>query len=286
MGAHRAVSPKARDDGPAAIGNEFNLPGQHLADELPPRYLPPNDPSHDQFPDDRCAYDRGLEDLRFRALLGAAAWSRLPSAIRRRFSKRLGAGVSVTYAGEIVESCRSRFGVLLAHLCRLIGAPLPLCDDIGVPAIVTVTEDGAAGGQFWTRIYGRRCGFPQVIHSSKRFGGPTGLEEYLGGGFGIALRISADAQALHFHSDHYFVAVGGARLRLPGWLNPGALTISHVDRGAGRFAFELALRHPLFGEVMRQTSVFRERFAGPESEDQPHDNGWLNRSARASSPCR
>lgn len=202
-----------------------------------------------------------LHDLRFGALLGAAAWSRLPEAVRQRFSKRLRPGASVTYAGEIVESRRTSFGKLLAELCRLIGAPLPLSDDVAVPAVVTVTEDGVAGGQFWTRMYGRTRGFPQIIHSSKRFAGPTGLEEYLGRGFGIALTVSADAQSLNFHSDHYFLRLGAIRLRLPGWLGLGALTVGHVDRGSGGFAFVLVLRHPLFGEVIRQTGLFRERFA-------------------------
>jgi uncharacterized protein DUF4166 len=201
----------------------------------------------------------GLHDFRFRGLLGNAAWSRLPAAVRARFGKRLGPASAVTYVGTIVDSHRTLSGWFLANFCRLIGGPLPLDADVGVPAVVTVTEDGASGGQFWTRMYGRRRGFPQVIHSSKRFAGPTGLEEYLGRGFGIALTVSADDTALHFHSDHYFLEFGGARLRLPRWLGPGALTISHVDRGEGWFAFVLSLRHPLLGDVIGQTGVFRER---------------------------
>ncbi|HEX4326090.1 MAG TPA: DUF4166 domain-containing protein [Burkholderiales bacterium] len=199
-----------------------------------------------------------LHDLRFRALLGADAWSRLPPAVCERFSKHLLPGAAVTYVGEIVESRKLWQGRVLAQLARLIGAPLPLYDDTGVPAVVSVTEDAACGGQFWTRMYGRKRGFPQVIHSSKRFAGPTGLEEYLGLGFGIALVVSADTQALHFHSDHYFFALGGRRLRLPRWLSPGALTISHVDRGGGWFAFVLALRHHWLGELVSQTGLFRE----------------------------
>ena len=198
-------------------------------------------------------------DLRFRTLLGAAAWAGLPPAIRERFSRRLGVGAAVTYVGEIVESHHSRIGHMLAQLGRLIGAPLPLYDDIGAPAVVTVTEDRPNGGQHWTRLYGRAHGFPQVIHSSKCFAGPTGLEEYLGCGFGIALTVSADAYALRFHSDHFFLALGQARLRLPRRLSPGALTVSHVDLNDGGFAFILELHHPLFGEIVRQVGLFRER---------------------------
>jgi hypothetical protein len=209
--------------------------------------------------DDRAAQPADLRDLRFRALLGEAGWSRLPQAVRDRFSKRLRPGMAVTYVGEITESRRNGAGQALAQLCRLIGAPLPLYDDLGVAAVVTVTEDGQAGGQFWTRMYNQAHGFPQVIHSSKRFAGPTGLEEYLGCGFGIALAVSADDTALHFHSRGYFLAVGGMRLRLPAWLAPGALTISHIDKGDGGFAFVLDLRHPLLGPMLRQVGVFRER---------------------------
>jgi hypothetical protein len=200
-----------------------------------------------------------LCDLRFRALLGAAAWSRLPATVRARFSKRLQPGLAVTYAGRIVHSRRSWLGAVLTQGARVVGAPLPLHDDLGMAAVVTVTEDAASGGQFWTRQYGRERGFPQVIHSSKRFAGPTGLEEYLGAGFGIALTVSADEQALHFHSDHYFVQLGRWRLRLPRFLSPGQLTISHVDFGADWFAFVLVLEHPLAGVIVSQTGIFRER---------------------------
>jgi hypothetical protein len=198
-------------------------------------------------------------DPRYGALLGTSGWQRLPHAIRERFAERPESRATVTYCGAIVQSRRTRPGKLLAQLCRFMGAPLPLTDDVDLPAVVAVVEDGATGGQIWTRIYARKRGFPQVIQSRKRFCGPTGLEEYLGRGFGIALTVSADPWALHFHSDHYFLRVGAIRLRLPAWLAPGALTISHVECGDGWFAFVLGLRHPLLGEVIRQTALFRER---------------------------
>ena len=48
-------------------------------------------------------------------------------------------------------------------------------------------------------------------------------------------------------------------------LSPGALTISHVDFGADWFAFVLVLEHPLLGEILSQTGLFRERRPGGPS---------------------
>ena len=200
--------------------------------------------------------DDALYDYRFRRLVPAADWDALPEDVRRRFSKRLAGQAVATYSGEIVWTRLSRPGWLLAQLCRLIGAPLPTETSGPAPAAVAVSEDRASGGQCWTRLYGRACGHPQVIHSAKSFAGPTGLEEHIGGGFGMALTVRAETDALIFASDHYFWRRGGLRLRLPRWLAPGTTIVTHRHLGAGRFAFDLAVVHPLFGELVSQHALF------------------------------
>lgn len=200
-----------------------------------------------------------LKDSRFRKLLGEAGWRRLPAPVRERFGKRLKRGDSIAYQGHIQEMVMSRAGHLFAQACRLIGAPLPYDrDSINAPAVVIVTEDTATDGQFWIRQYGRKRGFPQTVHSSKRFDGPTGLEEYIGYGIGMALTVEATDTALLFKSAHYYVTLLGKRLRLPAWLSPGALTIGHHERGNGRFAFTLSLVHPLLGDLIQQTAIFTQ----------------------------
>src|SRR4249919_3416112 len=174
-----------------------------------------------------------LDDRRFHALLPDEEWGRLPLAIWRRFSKRLADGKTVVYVGEIDEASFSRIGWWLAQIARVIGGPLPTGAETGVPMIVAVTEDAASGGQIWTRICARRHGFPQVIHSAKRFAGPTGLEEYVGYGVSMALRICVEREALLFRSVGYVLQVGGLRLPLPDWLTPGDLTVTHSDLGGG-----------------------------------------------------
>jgi len=199
-----------------------------------------------------------LVDLRFRALIGKEAWDALPLAVRRRFSKRLSGQAVALYRGRVVRSEFSALGWLFAQALRLIGAPLPISRDTDVPAVVSVSEDGASGGQVWSRLYGRKRGFPQVIHSAKRFAGSTGLEEYVGMGIGMALKVDPMACGLRFVSNHYFVAVAGRRLRLPRWLEPGRTEVEHHDLGHGCFLFGLRLAHPWFGRLVEQHALFRD----------------------------
>ena len=81
------------------------------------------------------------------------------------------------------------------------------------------------------------------------------------GGVGLGLTIARDIVRAHggdvFLEDSPF---GGlrVRLRLPAFLVPGALTVTHRDLGEGRFLFGLDVVHPLFGPIIHQTAIFRE----------------------------
>jgi hypothetical protein len=199
-----------------------------------------------------------LGDLRFRKLLPRSDWEMLPSAVKARFSKRLAGGATALYTGTVKEVRMTRAGRLLAQILRLIGAPLPLFDHAGVPTVVTVTEDLKTGGQIWTRLYANRVGFPQVIHSAKRFSGPTGLEEYVGFGITMGLVVSASPVGLTFKSAGYYVGLGRFRLSLPRWVTPGSLTVKHTETGADRFVFEMSLRHRVLGELVYQAAEYHD----------------------------
>lgn len=197
-------------------------------------------------------------DTRFRSLMRAEDWDSLPLSIRRRFSKRLANGATALYAGEVLETTMSRLGWLWAQALRPIGGPLPLTRNRHVPAVVVVTEDHACRGQIWTRLYGRPGGFAQVVQSSKRFAGPTGLEEYVGYGIGMTLTVEAREGALIFRSRDYFIELFGSRWRLPAWLAPGDTVVTHAELPDGRFSFTLQLIHPRLGHMIRQMGMFRE----------------------------
>lgn len=199
-----------------------------------------------------------LADLRFCALLGEAAWATLPEAVRRRFSKRLAPDEIAIYRGTVATTELSRAGRVLSFLARAIGAPLPLSDGATGPALVAVTEDASLGGQSWTRVYARPGHAPQTIHSTKRFRGETGLEEYVGYGIGMTLRVTVEAGALVFRSAGYFLELGRWRWRIPRALEPGRMQITHRDEEAGNFSFRLTLDHPVLGRLLHQLAYFSD----------------------------
>jgi len=204
-----------------------------------------------------------LGDLRFRGLLSSADWATLPPAVRRRFSKRLKGGAAAIYTGHVTICVISRAGWLLSQTLRIIGAPLPLASQSGLPTVVSVTEEGASDGQNWTRVYARKGGFPQVIHSTKRFSGPTGLEEYIGFGIRMALALTVENGALVFSSAGYFIDIGRLSIALPRWLSPGRTVVTHRETAREQFLFTLDLTHRWLGTLIHQEALYTEVQACP-----------------------
>jgi hypothetical protein len=209
------------------------------------------------------SYSPTAPDTRFRDLVGHDAWITLPAAVQRRFSKRFKRAEPVLYSGHVVETQHNGPGRVLAAFASLIGSPLPMPGDAIGAAAVSVIEDPVTGFQNWTRTYEQIGTFPHVVHSMKRFAGPTGLEEYVGRGIGMALVVTVEEQALVFRSAQYFVQLFGRRVRLPRLLEPGVMEIIHRDEPSYRaleraFSFTLTLTHPLFGCLVRQLAYFKE----------------------------
>ena len=196
-------------------------------------------------------------ETRFARLAGDS-WMRLPAPIRRRFSRHLADGERIVYLGEVAATRMTLVGRLVAQLARLVGAPLPLEASNCVPVTVIVTGSERLCGQVWTRIYDRARGFPQVIQSVKSFGGATGLEEIVGRGVGMRLKLGVRDGALLFRSAGYFIRCLGVQLSLPNWLTPGVIEVIHREESDGQFSFSLSVTHLWAGHVIDQIAFFRE----------------------------
>jgi hypothetical protein len=194
-----------------------------------------------------------------KALLGDAAWQRLPAAVRQRFTDP---ARRADYIGtfEIVRA--SKLGRVLALFCRCLGTPVVPRTGAQVPALVQVVPTGH--GITWRREYRWPAGRPYVVRSTKVIAADGTLTERLPAGLCMPLDLYEFAGALHFVSRgyHFEIPVPGIRARLkiplPSWLSPGVTHVSQVDEPDGWFRFTLTVTHPLFGEVFHQTGRFSE----------------------------
>lgn len=195
--------------------------------------------------------------LRYPLLLGPT-WRLLPPQLQSRFTGYKPPRQQIIYQGRVHETRHSFAGRCLTKLAAFIGSPLPFSLSARGPATVIVREAADFNGQYWTRVYPTSKGTPQVIHSVKKFAGPTGLMEMISPHIAVCLKLKASRQALTFTSAGYLLVFGRWHLPLPNWLSPGRLTVIHRQTGLRKFRFTLALTHPLFGDLVYQTGIFEE----------------------------
>ncbi|MFN7857076.1 MAG: DUF4166 domain-containing protein [Acidovorax sp.] len=201
--------------------------------------------------------------MNLRALLGAAAWSRLPQPVQRRFGI---AHTEATYCGRMELRC-SRMGRIFAALARCWGGPLTGISAADSPATVRVTHNGR-GGVVWERCFhdddttsGRapqRHG--QTIRSTKELDADGRLLERTEGGLSMLLDVFEENGALVFQSRRYLWVLPGRRLRvrIPLLLTPGTCRVVHTDLGGGNFRFTLTMDHPWWGQTFYQSGVFAD----------------------------
>lgn len=195
--------------------------------------------------------------LRYPLLLGPT-WRLLPPQLQSRFTGYKPPREQIIYHGRVHETRHSFAGRCLTKLAAFIGSPLPFSHSARGPATVIVREATDFNGQYWTRVYPTSKGTPQVIHSIKKFAGPTGLMEMISPHIAVCLKLKASRQSLTFTSASYLLVFGRWHLPLPKWLSPGRLTVTHRQTGLRKFRFTLALTHPLFGDLVYQTGIFEE----------------------------
>jgi hypothetical protein len=194
------------------------------------------------------ASDDARRPLDLAALVGAAGWSRLPPAVRRRFGVDHGAAI---YAGTMELRC-SPMGRVFALLSRLFGSPLCGVSEAALPASVRVFDDGR-GGMVWERHFRT-----QVVRSTKQLDADGGLLERTDGGLSMGLRVFEEDGALVFESHRFLLLPGRLRLHVPALLTPGTCRVVHTDLGGGRFRFDLDMVHPLWGRTFHQSGVFAD----------------------------
>ena len=197
---------------------------------------------------------KGCRIADFQALLGDAAWLRLPVPVRERFACHSHA-IPTLYRGTMhVEA--NLLGRCFAHVCRLIGTPVAPFVGENVPVEVRVRDLEDSSGTIWERCYRFPGRAPSIVRSVKQLDHTGMLVEKLGAGLHMKLDVREIDGALYFISTGYFFEVGSLRVDLPRLFPPGMTRVAHVDQGNGRFRFVMRTEHPWFGAMFVQDGEF------------------------------
>jgi hypothetical protein len=191
-----------------------------------------------------------------RELLGAAAWQRLPEAVRERFADAHG---TADYGGSFEIVRASPLGRIVAWAARLVGTPVAprVGTQVEARVLVRPRDQGCA----WIREYRWADGTKHIVASTKIVNDDLTLTERLPAGLCMPLDVFEDGGSLHFVSREYYFDLGriaghDCRLPIPAWLAPGTTHVEHTDLGRGWFRFTMTVTHPLFGEMFFQTGRF------------------------------
>jgi hypothetical protein len=211
------------------------------------------------------ARDDAPSALDVAALVGPAGWSRLPTAVRRRFGAEHG---EATYVGRMDLHC-SPVGRMFSLFAKAFGSPLSGTRATAIATSVRVADDGR-GGMVWARsLHTRHDGAPHMVRSTKQLDAHGRLEERTDGGLTMGLRAFEESGALVFESHCFYLSLGRLRVRVPALLTPGTCRVVHTDLGGGLFRFDLDMVHPLWGRTFHQSGVFVD----PLNDDAHHSQG-------------
>ena len=197
------------------------------------------------------------DGMGIRTLIGPAAWARLAPAIKDRFGTSPKEGEVRIYSGIMEKVACTWFGLALAHVGRVLGAPMAWKTGRNVPCDVHVYADHK-GGVVWERRYDFGGANPIVAKTTKRCDGRGRLLECFGTTAGMTLKVFEENAELHFVSEDFFLRIGKWKVLLPNAFSPGTLHVTQKDEGEGNFRFTMDVTHPVFGTIATQDGVFRQ----------------------------
>lgn len=195
-------------------------------------------------------------DNTYRYLLGNKYWGKIKPEIRKRFSVKPTEDGCICYAGKMDAVRLNVMGWLFAQVCRVIGTPLAPLTGENVPMQIQLSKNMNINGVDWKRIYYFKNNNEVTVRSTKSLNNLGQLEEHIGCGFSMALKVFEMEGNLIFESTDYIFRVGKILLRLPAIITPGVTTVLHEQMYQDHFRFTLSVKHPWFGQTIYQSGVF------------------------------
>ena len=195
----------------------------------------------------------------FKSQLGTC-WQQVHPDIQARFDADPLPGQPIQYDGMMTRVTCSRFGALLAWLSGFFttGALCPW-RGTAIPAFITVYKEPGCEDILKLRRYEFPGGRSYLFRSRMHATAQGELLEFVGGGFGMTVKVQERDGALFFTDGGYFIGTKSWQIRLPALLSPGKVALTHANLSRNRFSISIRITHPWFGVLYEQEGEFERQ---------------------------
>lgn len=144
----------------------------------------------------------------------------------------------------------------MLFIARLMGGLIDLKgDNMNVRVEKWVKNDNPKA-LFWKRTIQAPDGKSTVFASRMEYQKDNELIEFIGGGFGLYLKLTVENNNLVYRSNGHLWQIGKLRFPIPDVLFLGHATITEKAISAKQFELDFTIKHPLFGATYRYGGVF------------------------------
>jgi Domain of unknown function (DUF4166) len=181
------------------------------------------------------------------------AWGKLPSVIQRHY-QITAPQHSVTVTGTLSIDYPVWIKPILMFT-RLMGALIDVKGDNNQVTVQKWQTDNP-DVLYWQRDIFTEKGTHTVFASRMEYQNTGELIEFVGGGFGIRLKLSVENGTLVYRSQTHLFKLGKWLIPIPDWLALGQALITEKALSNDSFLLDFRIVHPLWGETYRYGGVF------------------------------
>ncbi len=180
-------------------------------------------------------------------------WEKLPTVIQQHY-QIIPAQKSFTVTGTMAISYPVWVKPILM-ITRLLGALIDLQGENNQVQVKKWMTDNPQI-MYWRRDIQAPNGQHTVFASRMEYQQRNELIEFVGGGFGIRLRLSVEEGKLVYRSQIHLLKLGGWLMPIPDWLFLGHATIIEEALSEDSFLLDFKIIHPLWGKTYAYGGVF------------------------------
>ena len=145
----------------------------------------------------------------------------------------------------------------MLFITRLMGGLIDLKGGNMNAQVEKWVADGTPNTLFWKRTIQAPDGKRTVFASRMEYQQGNELIEYVGGGFGLRLKLSVENNKLVYRSNGHLWQIGKLKIPIPDVLFLGHAAITETAISETQFELDFRITHPLFGETYRYGGIFQ-----------------------------